>query len=348
MNTPRLFLAPMEGVTDEIFRKIISDLCATSTSTGLDFCVSEFIRVTTTLHPKKVFYRYVPELCHSGKTQAGTPVLVQLLGGHPEPLAENALRATELGAYGIDLNYGCPAKTVNRHDGGASLLTCPERLFKISSAVRKAVPLKNSVSAKIRLGFDDSSKLFENIKALEESGVSWITVHCRTKAQGYRPPAHWEWIPRLKEHTKVPLVINGDIFSVEDFLRCRSVTQGDAFMIGRGALKNPFLFLQIREQLASLQFHERSWTQTYSLVLELHRLAEEKINAAFAAARTKQWLKYLSLGSAEARYLFEHIKTFKSHEFSRQLRSQSTEDLALSKNYLHEKMKANVHINHYF
>jgi len=351
----KLFLAPMEGVTDDAFREIITSLPAAPSSDpekpaipSLDFCVSEFIRVTTSLHPKKVFHRFVPELMTGGKTSSGTPVLVQLLGGQPAPLADNAARLAEMGALGIDLNFGCPAKTVNRHDGGAALLKCPDRLLEISRAVRKAVPANISVSAKIRLGFSDQSNLFENVKALEEGGVSWITVHCRTKEQGYRPPAHWEWIPRIKEISKTPLVVNGDIFTVEDFLKCREVTGGEAFMIGRGALKNPFLFQQIRETLENEKFKEHSWVQIQQLVIDLHSRSTNKINLAFAAARTKQWLRYLSLDSDKARLLFNESKTLKTQSFALKIRETISDELVLSKSLGAEKINNDVRINHYF
>ncbi|MGZ3722706.1 MAG: tRNA-dihydrouridine synthase, partial [Bdellovibrionales bacterium] len=106
----------MEGVLDWTLRELLSSIG------GVDRMVTEFVRVTDLLLPEHVFYRYCPELKQGGRTLAGTPVLVQLLGGQTGPLAENAARAVELGAPGIDLNFGCPAKTVNRHDGGATLL----------------------------------------------------------------------------------------------------------------------------------------------------------------------------------------------------------------------------------
>ncbi len=348
-ESPRLFLAPMEGVTDDIFRELITSISPIENSpSNVHYCVSEFIRVTTSLHPKKVFYRYAPELFTDGKTATGVPVLIQLLGGQPEPLAENAERAIELGAQGIDLNFGCPAKTVNRHDGGATLLKCPDRLYQISRAVREAVPLTHSVSAKIRLGFDDPSNLLENVLALTEAKVSWITVHCRTKSQGYRPPADWEWIPRLKEVSNVPLVVNGDIFSVEDFIRCRNITGADAFMIGRGALKNPFLFSQILQSVTSDHSLIPAWQEVQILLEQLHFMAEKKINLNFAAARTKQWLRYLSLAWPEARELFERVKTLRGLEFSTQLKNPDLRDLVLSKAASQEKMKTNVYIKHYF
>ncbi len=191
-----LSLAPMEGVMDWVFRDLITSLG------GVDQVTTEFMRVTRNLHPNKVFYRYAPELHTGSRTRSGTPLFVQLLGGHPEPMAENALRASELGALGIDLNFGCPAKTVNRHDGGASLLRYPSRLHDITLAVRRAVPAHIPVTAKMRLGFEDTSLCLENATALSEAGASALAVHCRTKIQGYKPPAHWEWIQPIKERIK--------------------------------------------------------------------------------------------------------------------------------------------------
>ena len=201
----------MEGVTDWVMRDLLTSIG------GIDHCVTEFLRVTNQLHPFSVFEKNCPELKTGSKTRAGTPVFIQLLGGQPGPLAANAVRAAELGALGIDLNFGCPAKTVNRHDGGAILLKSSERIYSIVKAVRAAVPAEIPVTAKIRLGFDDPSACLENAKAIEEAGAAWLTVHCRTKTDGYKPPAFWEWISRIQEKTNIRLVTNGEIWTPTDF-----------------------------------------------------------------------------------------------------------------------------------
>ena len=121
----RIFLAPMDGLTDDIMRHLLTRVG------GIDVCVTEFVRITDTLLPKKVFYRASPELLNDGKTLSGVPVRLQLLGSDPICLAENAALAASLGAPAIDLNFGCPAKTVNRSNGGAVLLTDPENLYSI-------------------------------------------------------------------------------------------------------------------------------------------------------------------------------------------------------------------------
>lgn len=298
----KLFLAPMEGVVDWIMRDTLTRVG------GIDQCVTEFLRVTQYLHSEIVFYKNCPELRMGSRTRIGTPVFVQLLGGHPEPMARNAVRAADLGALGIDLNFGCPAKTVNRHDGGASLLRCPERVHNIAKAVRDAVPAHVPVTVKIRLGFDDPSVCFENALAAQEAGAQWLTVHCRTKTDGYRPPAYWEWIPRLRERVTIPLVANGEIWTVADFRRCHDVTGADQFMIGRGAIANPHLFLDIRAAGAA----DSTWEKTKPLIPGFFQACEDHINGHFATSRTKQWLKSLSLRNEGAKNLFNEIKALKA------------------------------------
>lgn len=298
----KLSLAPMEGVVDWVMRDTLTSLG------GIDHCVTEFLRVTDKLYPDSVFYKNCPELKTGSRTRAGTPVFVQLLGGQAEPIAENAVRAVELGALGIDLNFGCPAKTVNRHDGGASILKSCDRVFTIVDTVRKAVPREVPVTAKIRLGFDDPTKCIEIAQAVEEAQANWLTVHCRTKTDGYKPPAYWEWIPKIKEKTKIPLVANGEIWNVHDFHRCVEVTGCDSYMIGRGVMSNPFIFKQIKQSLLQKDVEAVTWATTKPLLPRFFEASTVFINDDFAVSRTKQWLKALSLKNDEAKLLFEKIK----------------------------------------
>lgn len=305
----KLYLAPMEGVTDWLMRDTLTQLG------GIDFCVTEFLRVTKNLHPKKVFIRHCPELLTQSKTRSGVPVFFQLLGGDASAIADNAHRAAELGAAGIDLNFGCPAKTVNRHDGGAILLKSPHRLFDITKKVRESVSSTTPVSAKIRLGYEDTSLCKENAIALQEAGAEWITVHCRTKLDGYRPPAHWHWIPLLSELIKIPIIANGDIQSLESFETCRKATQVENFMIGRSSLIDPFLFTKIKsvhplEGSTNSLHHE--WSNIENILHFFFLRAEEHINAYFATSRTKQWLKSLSFRYPQAKILFDLVKIHRS------------------------------------
>ncbi len=192
----KVMLAPMEGVVDHLMRDMLTRVG------GFDQCVTEFVRVVDQKLPKKTFYRLCPELHNGGKTPSGVPVRVQLLGQHPQWLAENAQTAIELGSPGVDLNFGCPAKTVNKSKGGAVLLKETQTLYDIVKAVRDAVPAEIPVSAKIRLGFEDKSLAIDNAIAITEAGASELVVHARTKTEGYKPPAYWDWIAKIKQHTE--------------------------------------------------------------------------------------------------------------------------------------------------
>ena len=143
---PLLILAPMEGITDPPMRRLLTGIG------GIDWCVSEFIRVSGHVLPDRVIRRFVPEAETGWKTVFGVPVVPQILGGDPEVMAGMARALERMGAPGVDLNFGCPAKTVNKHDGGASLLKCPERLGGIVRAVRDALR-RIPVTVKIRLGW---------------------------------------------------------------------------------------------------------------------------------------------------------------------------------------------------
>ena len=176
----QILLAPMEGLLDFVLRDILTRVG------GIDRCVSEFIRITDQLLPERVFQRIVPELHHGGRTPAGVPVRAQLLGSDPQCMAENAARLATLGPHGIDLNFGCPAKVVNRHGGGALLLETPETVGAIVRAVRRAVPLDMPVSAKMRLGYLDDSLAVENAIAICESGADELVVHGRTMRRATR------------------------------------------------------------------------------------------------------------------------------------------------------------------
>ncbi len=243
-STPLIQLAPMEGVLDWVLREMLSAVG------GLDRMVTEFVRVTDKIVPDHVFYKYCPELLNGGRTAAGVPVFVQLLGGQPEPMAVNAARVAELGAPGVDLNFGCPAKTVNRHDGGAALLKHPERLFFVCRAVRKAVPAHIPVTAKVRLGFEHKDYHREIAAAVDEAGASHIVVHARTKMEMYTPPAHWSFIKSMSEGRTLPFLANGEIWSVQDYWRCREASGVDRVALGRGLVSRPTLALEIRKSIA--------------------------------------------------------------------------------------------------
>ncbi len=290
-NIPAIILAPMEGVTDAPLRALL-------TRTGFyDYCVSEFIRVSETVLNQKNFERSVPELLNpeslKSKTSAGVPVLVQILGGDPERLALSALNAVKAGALGIDLNFGCPAPTVNRHDGGATLLKYPHRIEEIVRKLRDALPAHITVSAKLRLGFDDPDAIYENAKRAEQGGANWITIHGRTKLQGYIPPAYWKPIGAVKKSLSIPVIANGEIWSLEDLKRCQEESGCIHFMLGRGALAFPTLAGEIRNHLG---LKPVLVNQKHTLPNSLSPLAWANVFEAYNCEpnKIKQWARYLN------------------------------------------------------
>lgn len=298
----RIMLAPMEGVVEHHVRDILTRLG------GLDGCVTEFIRVTDQKLPYKVFYKFAPELESDCRTPNKTPVKVQLLGSKPEPMALNAQELVRYGAKAIDLNFGCPAKTVNSHEGGACLLRQPDRVYSIIKAVRDAVPKDIPVSAKIRLGYEDRSSYLDNAHAVEAAGANELTVHARSKADGYKPPAYWHYIADIKAALKIPVIANGEIWSVADYFRCREESQCDDVMLGRGILSCPDLARQIKAALNGEEYQPLRWVDVREILFDYYRLTTPLYETRNCGNRVKQWLMYLSRQYPEAGIFFEDIK----------------------------------------
>jgi len=293
----RILLAPMEGLLDHPLREVLTAVG------GVDRCVSEFIRVTDRLLPAAVFTRIVPELLAGGRTAAGVPVRPQLLGSDPAALADNAALLATLSPEGVDLNFGCPAKTVNRHRGGAVLLDEPELVFRIVRAVRRAVPAALPVSAKMRLGTRDASRLIDNAHALADGGASEVVVHARTKADGYRPPAHWAEINRVREAVSpLPVVANGEVWTADDARRCLAESGCRALMLGRGAVADPGLARRLRGGPVP------GWAELRPSLWRYWQLVGERVEPRHRAGRLKQWLNLLRRRFAEAEALYQQVR----------------------------------------
>lgn len=296
-----IVLAPMEGLVDPPMRDILTRIG------GIDWCVSEFIRVTTGLLNHATIHRIVPELDHGWKTRAGVPVRPQLLGSDAYWLGENAALLASMGAPAIDLNFGCPAKTVNRHRGGASLLREPELLEQIVASVRAATPADVPVTAKMRLGYCDTALTLECAAALEAGGAAEITVHARTKVEGYKPPAHWEWLARIRESVNVPVIANGDVWTPADYQQIREVSGCERVMIGRGLVRRPDLARQIR-QLDGSDAGMAEWSTLLPWIADFFQQTRERVVDRHAPGRVKQWLSMLGLTYVEARPLFDALR----------------------------------------
>lgn len=304
----RLALAPMEGLVDEHMRTLLTR------NNAFDYCVTEFLRITNQLLPERVFTRLCPEALNDWQTPSGTPVHLQLLGGEPQPMAENACRGVELGAPVIDVNFGCPSKFVCNSVGGSILLKNPENLYRVLTAMRQAMPAHIPLTAKMRLGYDDKSLALENAQAVEAAGASMLCIHARTKVEGYKPPAHWEWIAKIKEQVNIPLMANGEIWSVEDYLACQQASQCDDIMLGRGAVATPDLALQIRHQQSGTAFQANGWKEQLADLQWMLNTTVESGNIKFAADRIKQWLAFFKMQHQPASAFFEQAKCIKRHE----------------------------------
>ena len=303
-----LILAPMEGLLDFVLRDILTR------SGGMDRCVSEFIRVTNTLLPARTFERIVPELLHGGRTFAGVPVRAQLLGSDPYCLADNAAQLAALGPHGIDLNFGCPANVVNRHGGGAALLDEPELLTRIVSAVRRAVPASMPVSAKMRLGVRDDSRAEECALALQDGGAEELVVHARTKADAYRPPAYWARIADICAVVNIPVIANGEIWNVEDALRCRELSGCQSLMLGRGMVTDPGLALAIRahdrgERGVDNTAPQIAWPSLLPLMTDFWHLVRTRLDRKKQCGRLKQWLNFLRHRYPQAQEAYLQLRT---------------------------------------
>lgn len=276
---------------------------------GFDLCVSEFIRVVDAPLPERCFLRLCPELERNSRTSDGTPMRVQLLGQDPLAMAQNATQAIALGSPGIDINFGCPAKLVNRHGGGASLLANPRLMQDIVAAVRAVVPPEHPVTAKMRLGCDDASAAIECAQALADGGAHWIVVHGRTRAQGYRPPVDWESIGRIRAAVPVRVIANGDINSPEAYARCLAISGCPDAMIGRGVLALPNLAEVIRKGAPPLP-----WARVIELIRQYTLYRQDKKPERYLSGRLKQWLKYLGGYYPEAQQCFSQVKRCKDSE----------------------------------
>ena len=298
----------MEGVIDALTRDLLTR------EAGFDWTVTEFVRVIDARLPPRVFYKHCPELLHSLKqlpvaTPSGVPVHLQLLGSDPATLAVNARQALELGASSIDLNFGCPAKLVNRHDGGAALLRNPERVFNAVRAVATALDGEIPVTAKIRLGFSNRLQAVACAQAVQAGGASQLVVHGRTRDEGYRPPAHWEWIGRIRHHIDIPVVANGDIWTLEDYWKARTLSGCRDVMLGRAALADPWLAPRIRHwQTTGQRLPETTWNMRADILKTYAYLQCRKLPERIVTSLVKQWLAQMRQGNAEANTHFQRLK----------------------------------------
>ena len=229
-----LFFAPMEGITDEAFRKNILKLYP-----EWDILATDFLRVPSAgKYPNKHLVR------HFGKDLIEIPWIVdktmfQILTSHRAFTIEMVKQVEELQIPWMDMNIGCPSPTVCKNRGGSFLLTDLVSLRELVRNIRKN--FSGRFTAKIRIGYNDTNGFEDSIKMLNDEGVEMITVHGRTRDDMYKAPARWEFIKRAVELSQVPIIGNGDIWKTSDIDRMMKETGCHGVMIARGALKAPWI-----------------------------------------------------------------------------------------------------------
>jgi tRNA-dihydrouridine synthase C len=224
-------------------------------------------------------------------------------------MAKSAVTACEIGARGIDINFGCPAKIVNRHDGGSILLREPHRINEIVTRVRDSVDPAIPVSAKIRLGFENADCLGEIVEAIDDAGANALCIHARTRLDGYKPPAYWSHIGKLGPTKFTKLVVNGEIWSSSDAEKARAQSGCRDLMLGRGGLARPDLARLIRasHEADSNGYQAMTWPEIAGLVDQFFHRHDSRKNK-YVGNRTKQWLAYLKRQYQGAELLFQTIK----------------------------------------
>ncbi|MBG7607927.1 MAG: tRNA dihydrouridine synthase DusB [Verrucomicrobia bacterium] len=234
-----LYLAPMAGVTDLIFRRICKEM-------GADVMVTEFVSAEGIMQADDRTRKYTEF------DEGQRPVGVQLFGADGARMGEAARKIIDKGLAGripdfIDINFGCPVNKVVSRNGGSSLLRDCPLLASVAEGVSKAVGMDVPVTAKIRIGWDaDSVNAVEVAKTLEDSGMQAIAVHGRTRAQGYSGEADWETIDAVAQAVSIPVIGNGDISNGEDLAKRKRETAVSGVMIGRAAMQNPWVFREAK------------------------------------------------------------------------------------------------------
>lgn len=298
----RILLAPMEGLADPLMRNVLTAVG------GYDWGICEFIRVTESVLPNRTFLRTCPELHNGSLTDCGTPMRVQLLGSDPHFMAANARRLVKHRPAGVDINFGCPAPTVFRHRGGSALLGEPELLHDIVSAVRAMVPADIPFTAKMRLGITDSALAVDCAQAIAAGGADELIIHGRTKVDGYKPPARWGQIDRVRAAVNIPIIANGEVWTVADFRQCQLESGCADVMIGRGALADPLLPRKVRGEETG------GWEELVPSVATYWRGVRERVLPVHAGGRLKQWLMLLRRHYPQAEVLYQQLRPVKAAE----------------------------------
>jgi tRNA-dihydrouridine synthase B len=233
-NEHSLFFAPMEGVTDIHYRNVITDHFP-----EWDYVATDFLRIPSVgMYPQKHIIKHFGKSAYENAHRKNKTIY-QILTSDNALTTEHVTMIKDLGFEWLDINLGCPSKTVCKNKGGSFLLSELPTLRRIIREIRTNFP--HTFTAKIRVGYRDDSNFEQILHLLEEEGVDAITIHARTRDELYKGVANWDYVKKAVSITTVPIIGNGDIWSVEDIHRYFDYTKAHSVMIARGAMKTPWL-----------------------------------------------------------------------------------------------------------
>lgn len=300
---PLLALAPMQNVTDLAFMRVIEAFG------GPDYYVTEYFRVHKDYTLEKHILKSITE------NQSSKPVYAQLIGQDIPALVRIAKELLHYPVTGIDLNLGCPAPVVCRKDAGGGLLRKHDHLTKILSTLRETIPGKFTV--KTRVGYDSEKEFPALLEIFSQANIDLLTIHGRTVKERYQTPVHPDCIHMAVEHMTCPVIANGNVVDVETGLNYLNLTNSAGLMIGRGAIRNPWLFSQLRDS-----FHNRTpYQPSHQDLLEyIQRLFEElashtkDYDERKHVNRLKKFMVYISQGLNEE-FEFKIRRAVTANEF---------------------------------
>ena len=269
----KVILSPLAGVTDKVFRKFVRKWAPNS------LLFTEMINATS------LNEGYGTKKIKQLELETG-PVGVQIFDNRPFAVSEAAKKAEDSGAYVIDINMGCPVKKIAKKGGGSALIKDRKLALELLKRVIEAVQVP--VTVKTRLGWDNKKENIEDfLLKLQDAGVTMITLHGRTRKQGFSGDADWEMIGRIKELLEIPLIANGDIKNTEDALNCLKTTKADGVMIGRGILGSPWKVGEVDYAIREIKgFKEPDTEQKLVLIIDhLEELIREKGDHGLLIAR---------------------------------------------------------------
>ncbi len=292
--SPNLVLAPMAGVTDSSFRRLIKEL------TGVGLIVTEFISVEGITRGNMKTHRMMKFLPEE------RPLSIQIFGYDDERMEMAAEIIEEVGADIIDINCGCPAKKVVKGGGGSSLLRDLPQLEKILRRVRRAVSIP--LTMKMRTGWDDSSiNAVEVARLVEDCGANMVAIHGRTRAQGYSGRANWDIIAEVKQAVSIPVIGCGDVVTPEQAIERLDETGVDAVMIGRGAVANPWIFRQTAELMRGEEVYQPPLDEKRRVLHRYHELLHDELPERALAGKLKQMCGYFTHGLTGGARLRERV-----------------------------------------